>query len=155
MNRRDFDEPRAKPAHRYAWLWEPLESDASFELRAMFGGKAVSLDGRMQLCFMAKTEPWRGVLVCTERALHDALRTEFPVLTPHQVVSKWLYLPEAADDFERVGQRLVTLALRRDARLGVESKPRKRRPTLGDEVSVPRSVNTTSPTTPAAGSAGR
>ena len=127
MKRRDFDEPaHARPAHRYAWLWEPLESDAAFELRAMFGAKAAYLDGRLQLCFMAKTEPWCGVLVCTDRAHHESLRGEFPVLTPHKVLPKWLYLPEADEDFERVGQRLVMLALRRDPRIGVEGKPRKR-----------------------------
>ena len=126
MRRRDFSEPRAKPSHRYAWLWEPLESDATFELRAMFGAKAVYLDGRMQLCFFAKEEPWRGVLVCTDRAFHDSLRAEFPVLSPHPVLPKWLYLPEEADDFERVGQRLAALAQRRDSRIGVEGFVRKK-----------------------------
>ena len=126
MKRRDFSEPRARPSHRHAWLWEPLDSDASFELRAMFGAKAVYLDGRMQLCFFAKEEPWRGVLVCTDRAFHESLRGEFPVLSPHPVLSKWLYLPEASDDFERVGQRLVALAQRRDTRIGVEGFVRKK-----------------------------
>ena len=128
MNRRDFDEPSARPAHRYAWLWEPLEADASFLLKAMFGGKAVYLDGRMQMVFFAKTEPWRGVLVCTDRAFQEPLRAEFPCLVPHPVVPKWLYLSEALDDFERVGQRLVTLAARRDPRIGVESFIRKKGP---------------------------
>ena len=127
MKRRDFDEPaRARPAHRYAWLWEPLEPDASFELRPMFGSKAACLDGRQQFCFFAKTEPWRGVLVCTDHVHHESLRKEFPALTPHPVLPKWLYLPEASDDFERAAQRLVMLALRRDPRIGVEGKPRKR-----------------------------
>jgi len=126
MSRRDFDEPaRARPTHRYAWLWEPLEEDASFELRAMFGAQAAYLDGRLQLCFMARTEPWRGVLVCTDRSYHGALRAEFPVLSPHPVLAKWLYIPEASDDFERSAQRLVTLALRRDPRIGVEGSRRK------------------------------
>ena len=129
MKRRDFDGPRTagKPAHRYTWLWEPLESDASFELRAMFGSKVVYLDGKLQLCFFAKMEPWRGVLVCTDRAMHESLREEFPVLTPHPVLPKWLYLPEAEEDFERVAQRLVALAARRDPRIGVEGQTRKRR----------------------------
>ncbi len=127
MKRRDFSEPRAKPAHCYAWLWEGLEADASFELRAMFGAKAAYLDGRMQLCFFAKAEPWRGMLVCTDRPFHESLRAEFPALKSHRILSKWLYLPEASDEFERVGQRLVTLALRRDPRIGVDSPVRKRK----------------------------
>ncbi len=129
MNRRGFDdEPRVRSAHRYAWLWEPLEADASFLLKAMFGGKAVYLDGRMQMVFFAKVGPWRGVLVCTGRTFQDSLCAEFPALSPHLVLPKWLYLSEASDDFERVGQRLVTLARRRDPRIGVEGFIRKKGP---------------------------
>ncbi len=131
MKRRDFDGPArgsaAKPTHRYAWLWEPMEEDASFELKPMFGSKAVRLDGKQYFCFFAKVEPWRGVLVCTDRAHHPSLQGEFPALRPHKVLGKWLYLRESSEDFERVAQRLVTLALRRDARLGVESSPRRER----------------------------
>ena len=29
--------------HRYTWLWEPLESEATFVLRSMFGAKAAYL----------------------------------------------------------------------------------------------------------------
>ena len=131
MKRHDFDGPArgsaARPAHRYAWLWEPLEEDATFELKSMFGAKAACLDGRQYLCFMAKDEPWRGVLVCTDRASHASLRAEFPALEPHAVLAKWLYLPEAAEEFEGMAQRLVKMTLRRDPRLGVEGKPRRGR----------------------------
>ena len=131
MKRHDFDGPArgsaAKPAHRYAWLWEPLEEDATFELKPMFGSKAVRLDGKQYFCFFAKTEPWRGVLVCTDRASHGSLRAEFPALEPHAVLAKWLYLPEAAEEFEGVAQRRATLAWRRDPRLGVEGSVRQRR----------------------------
>ena len=129
MKRRDFDGPRVaagKPAHPYAWLWEPLEADATVVRRAMFGSQVVYLDVKLQLCFFAKTEPWRGVLVCTDRAFHEALRMEFPELEPHPVLSKWLYLPEAEESFERIAQRLVALVARRDARIGVEGQTRKR-----------------------------
>ncbi len=129
MRRHDFDGSReapARPTHRYAWLWEPLEEDASFELKPMFGSKAVRLDGKQYFCFFAKVEPWRGVLVCTDRAHHESLRAEFPALKPHKVLAKWLYLREASEDFERVAQRLVALALRRDPRLGVEGSTRQR-----------------------------
>jgi hypothetical protein len=39
------------------------------------------------------------------------------------VLPKWLYLAESADDFERVAERLVALARRRDPRIGVAPKP--------------------------------
>jgi len=55
-------------------------AEASFVLGSMFGTKVVYLDGRLALCFSARTEPWRGVLVCTEREHHASLKREFPAL---------------------------------------------------------------------------
>lgn len=119
--------PTARKVHPYAWLWESLEADATFVLRAMFGAKAVHLDGRMIFCFSAGEEPWRGMLVCTSREHHAALLAQFPDLAPHPVLPKWLYLPEAHPDFERTATRLVQLARQRDPRLGVETQTRQRR----------------------------
>jgi hypothetical protein len=118
---------RARPVHRHAWLWEPLESDASFVLGSMFGTKVVYLDGRLVLCFAARREPWRGLLVGTERGAHPSLLAEFASLRPHPVLPKWLYLPESADDFERAAARLVALAGERDPRIGIVPRPKKRR----------------------------
>jgi len=111
--------------HPYAWLWEPLEGDPGFLIRSMFSGKAVYLDGRMMLYFCAREEPWRGVCVCTEREHHASLMAEFPSLAPHKVLPKWLYLAEAEDCFERVAEKLVGLARRRDTRMGVAGKARR------------------------------
>jgi hypothetical protein len=118
---------RLRRIHPYAWLWEPLESDPSFVLSQMFGTKVVYIDGRLVLCFAAKEEPWRGVLVCTERDNHGSLVAEFPSLTQHPILPKWLYLAESSDDFERSGQRLVVLAGERDLRIGVLANPKKRK----------------------------
>ena len=118
---------KARKVHPYAWLWEPLEADATFLLRPMFGSRVVYLDGRLTLCFSPKEEPWRGVLVCTEREHQASLIAQFPSLAPHPILPKWLYLPESADDFERVAERLVVLAGERDPRIGVAPKPRKRK----------------------------
>jgi len=117
---------RVRQPHRYEWLWEPLNAEAAFVLRSMFGTKAAYLDGKLMLCFCAGEEPWRGVLACTAHEHHDALRAEFPELAPHPVLPKWLYLPETADRFESIAIRLVSLARRRDRRLGVLPQTRKR-----------------------------
>jgi hypothetical protein len=124
-----FEKPfaKAKPVHPHQWLWEPLERDAGFVLKPMFGGKSVYLDGRLMLYFAAKAEPWCGLLVCTDRPHHPALQADFPELVPHPILPKWLYLSEAAGSFERTARRLVTLARQRDPRLGVAPKPRKPR----------------------------
>ena len=124
---RDFDKPPKKTSHPYAWLWDPLEDEPTFILKSMFGAKAAYLDGKLQLLFMAKQEPWRGVFVATDRQHQESLIKEFPALSPHAVISKWLCLQETADDFETVAQRLVILVRQRDARIGVEGSPKKTR----------------------------
>lgn len=118
-------EDRVRVVHPYAWLWEPLEDDPTFVLRAMFGAKAAYVGGRLVLAFCAGEEPWRGLLVCTAREHHASLLQEFPALSPHPILPKWLYLPEAADAFESVGRRLVGLVRRRDLRIGVEPRARR------------------------------
>jgi hypothetical protein len=119
---------KARRVHPHQWLWETLEADPSFILRPMFGTKAVYLDGKLMLCFCAGDEPWRGVLIGTDHAHHASLRAEFPEISPHPILSKWLYLPESAGSFERAATRLVALVRRRDARIGVTPKPKKKRP---------------------------
>ena len=125
---RNEDIGRVTSVHPYAWIWEPLEADPTFVLGSMFGTKVVYIDSRLALCFAARTEPWRGVLVCTEREHHGPLRAEFPVLLPHPILPKWLYLPESQDDFERVAQQLVALVAVRDLRIGVAPKAQRAAP---------------------------
>jgi len=119
-----------RPVHPHQWLWEPLETDPTFVLRAMFGAKAAYLDGKLMLCFCASEDPWRGILVCTDRAHHAALLADYPDLAPHPVLPKWLYLAEMADSFERSAARLVALARQRDGRIGVAPRPKKKRPRI-------------------------
>ena len=92
----------------------------------MFGAKAAYLDAKLALCLIAREDPWRGMTICTDRAHHASLQAQFPSLRPHPVLGKWLYLPEASDDFESTGQTLVKLARRRDPRIGIVP-PAKRR----------------------------
>ena len=124
---RDEAMGRIRSVHPYAWLWEILEADASFVLGPMFGTKVVYLDGKLMLCFAAKEEPWRGILVCTNREDQASLVAQFPLLSPHPILGKWLYLPETADAFETVAERLVRLAKERDPRIGVAPQNKKRK----------------------------
>lgn len=122
-----IDKVSVTPAHPYAWAWEPLELEPSFDLKPMFGGKAVYLEGRLRLFFIAKKEPWRGLLVCTEREHHPALKKDFPALRPHTILPKWLYLSEGEDDFERDACSLVKRVRMGDARIGIVKPRRPRR----------------------------
>jgi hypothetical protein len=126
MRKRDEGLGRIRRVHPHAWLWESLESDPGFVLGSMFGTKVAYLDGKLALCFATKVEPWHGILVCTERAHHESLMASFPILAPHPVLGKWLYLSEDADAFEAVGGQLVELARRRDPRIGVVAGAKRR-----------------------------
>jgi len=110
---------RVEHIHPHAWIWEPLETDPSFVLRAMFGTKAVYLDGKLMFCFAARKAPWNGVLVATSRQHHSSLIAEIPALSPHPVLTKWLYLSESSDSFDEKAGYLIRLARRGDERLGV------------------------------------
>lgn len=127
MRSRPGDSLRVRVVHPLQWLWEPLESDRTFLLRSMFGAKAVYLDGRLVLCFCHSKEPWRGMLVCTERTNHASLLAEIPALAPHPILPKWLYLPASLANFDGVATRLVQLAKQRDTRLGIVPSARKKK----------------------------
>ena len=117
---REISFGKVKKIHPHAWLWEPLESDPGFMLRSMFGGKAAYIDGKLALYFSADTDPeWRGMCVCTSREHHASLIADFPELTPQKILPKWLFLSEENDCFESAAEKLVTLAKRRDSRIGV------------------------------------
>ena len=118
---------RVRIVHRLAWLWEPLEADVTFELGSMFGTKVVFIGGRLVLCFATKEEPWRGLLVCTDRVHQESLMNDFPGISPHPVLPKWLYLPESHLRFERTAERLVEAVRQRDPRIGIVPGQKKRK----------------------------
>jgi hypothetical protein len=128
----------AKPEHPLAWLAEPLLAEPTFVLKFWFGGRTIMLHGRHCLFLTTQGEPWQGVLVCTFHEHQPSLRAEFPALVQHPILKKWLYLPEAADSFERDAQHLVRLAKARDPRLGIppspKKKPKAKRVRFGDKL---------------------
>jgi hypothetical protein len=93
----------------------------------MFGTKAAYVEGKLVLCFSSGKEPWHGILVATDRERQASLVAEFPGLSPHPVLPKWLYLSDSSDAFEPTAERLVELARRRDPRIGVFPQERKRK----------------------------
>ena len=97
-------------------------------------------DTRYHTCFAAGLSAAELIDFLTERGKfkplndgftvdHASLLAEFPELSPHPVLPKWLYLPETANSFERTTARLVSLAGRRDTRLGVTPQARKKKST--------------------------
>jgi hypothetical protein len=110
------------------WFFEPFERDPTYTLRLMFGCDAAYIDGLLCLVMADQNEPWNGLMVCTSKDRHAELIEEFPVLRPHPVLGKWLYVSQTAPGFEAATEKLVAQVLARDLRIGVVPKPRRRKP---------------------------
>ena len=105
---------------RFDWAVEPLTQDPSFIQKPMFGCLAYYFGGRLVLVTAAQKQPWQGLLVPTFKEFHASLKKEIPALKKHPVLGKWLYLPEAGDDFEENAGKIIRLIRMRHARLGVD-----------------------------------
>jgi hypothetical protein len=118
---------RKKPKHHpLFWVVESLEEEPSYLEKTMFGCLAVYLHGRLMIALTSGEEPWNGLLIPTEHQFHDAILKEFQDVVQHPVLKKWLYLPEATEDFETVASDIVDAIRMNDQRFGVEPKERKR-----------------------------
>ncbi len=116
---------KKKPkTHPFLYIVEPLMEEPSYFEKPMFGCHAVYLHGRLMLVLALGEEPWDGLLIPTEYQFHDAIVKEFSDVVRHSVLKKWLYLPEATEDFETVASDIVTAIKINDQRFGVEPKER-------------------------------
>jgi hypothetical protein len=103
--------------------------EPSYLEKPMFGCLAVYMHGRLSLLLTSKEEPWNGLLIPTEHQFHESIRQDFSNVVQHPVLKKWLYLPEASDDFEAISSEIVASIKMNDQRFGVEPKERvKKRP---------------------------
>ncbi len=119
--------PRTARTNSLLWILEPLERDAGYMHRKMFGADAAYLDGLLYLIVADRDDPWNGVMVCTSQDRHAALLADIPHLLMHPILGKWLYLPQSDESFEAIAGTLADLALARDPRMGVAPKPRARK----------------------------
>ena len=121
---------KTKP-HSLLWVVESLQDEPSYLDRAWFGCRAVYLNGLMVLVLCSGEEPWNGLLIPTDHQFHEDIMQDFHYVVQHPVLKKWLYLPEASEDFETVAMDLVDSIRQGDQRFGVEPKERgsrKRKP---------------------------
>jgi len=112
--------------HALQWIVESLSNKAGYLQKAMFGCQGCYYDGNLVLVLADREEPWKGILLPVERRHHESLTEEFPQLTPHPILPKWLYLSDETDRFEETTARLVELIKTNDPRLGV-TPPKKHR----------------------------
>jgi len=130
MQKKNRSLPVAKKKQKHEalrWILEPLLDEPSYLERPMFGCLAGYLHGRLVLVLASGDEPWKGVLIPTERQFHPAIQVEFSAVAQHPVLKKWLYLSESSEDFESVAADIVEAVLRNDPRFGVEPGARSSR----------------------------
>lgn len=118
---------KPRKPHQLEWVIEPLTDEPGYFEKPMFGALACYLHGRLMLVLASRGEPWRGLLLPTEKDMHPSLMQEFSPLNPHPVLGKWLYLPMSDEDFETVAVEIVELILSNDPRIGVEPRERSRK----------------------------
>lgn len=104
------------------WVIESLEEERSYLEKSMFGCLAVYLHGRLFLLLTSGEEPWNGLLIPTDHQFHDSIRRDYQNVFQHPDLKKWLYLPEASEDFESDAQEIVETIRMNDPRFGVEPK---------------------------------
>jgi hypothetical protein len=113
--------------HPLLWVVESLWEEPTYIDGAWFGRGAIYLHGRLMLVLCSGEEPWNGLLISTGKEFHRTIRNDFNYVIQHSVLKKWLYLPEASEDFESVSSEIVEAVRIGDQRFGVEPKERKRR----------------------------
>jgi hypothetical protein len=106
--------------HPLLWVVESLMEVPSYLAKPMFGCLGIYLHGRLMLVLASGEEPWDGLLIPTEHQFHDAILKEFRDVVQHSVLKKWLYLPEATEDFETLASDIVEAVKMNDQRFGVE-----------------------------------
>jgi hypothetical protein len=110
------------------WALQRLERHPSFFTKRMFGGLAVYLFGRQMLVLVEPTKngrwQWHGVLICTGHEHHPALTAQFPSLSPHDFLRKWLYIDSRHADFEPTLEAVTEAIARNDPRFGISPRPR-------------------------------
>lgn len=94
---------RIKKQHPLSWVVEPLIEEPGYLEKPMFGCLAIYLHGRLMLVLTSGEEPRDGLLIPTEHQFHDAILKEFRDVVQHPILKKWLYLSEATEDFEPMG----------------------------------------------------
>jgi hypothetical protein len=116
---------KIKKTNSLQWIFEPIEQRIDFIQKKMFGCEAAYFNDRLVLVLADSGEPWNGLLVPTERKFHPSIQKEFPDLTPHPILGKWLYFSQSGENFEVVAIKIVEYLQSGDPRFGVNPKPKK------------------------------
>ena len=106
--------------------------------KAMFGGFAYYVEQKMVLAifedektrtYKNKTAPyaiWNGCMFPVEKELHAEVLKQYPFLTNHPVLPKWLYLPAEGENFESHVEEIILQIRKRNNKFGVIPKAKNK-----------------------------
>lgn len=125
---------KTKKVFQLTWTYELLEEYEDFYTKRMFGGLAIYVHGKMMMVltespgdreYRGQTydfDIWHGLLLPTDYEYHDSLLQDFPFLTQHPVLKKWLFLKADIPSFEEKTYRCVDRIEKNDQRFGIFPK---------------------------------
>lgn len=135
----------AKEPLALRWIEELLPKE--FFRKPMFGGFAYYIDERIVLAVFENPgdrtyrkhkfnfDLWNGCLFPVEREHHQEITNSFPVLIPHPVLTKWLYIPADTENFDTHIEEIMKEIRRRSKIFGVVPKTKKPKKLKADVVS--------------------
>ena len=113
----------------HEWILDAFAEHLTFFSKRMFGGLAAYVFERQMLVLVEPTKSgrwkWHGVLICTGYEHHASIQAEFPALTPHDVLRKWLFIDSRHGDFESTMEAVAKRIARDDPRFGILPGRRK------------------------------
>ncbi|WP_413557159.1 TfoX/Sxy family DNA transformation protein [Bdellovibrio sp. HCB209] len=117
----------AKEPQELYWI-ENLLPEEGFRRKAMFGGFAYYLDEKIILItFESGTKTnWNGCMFPVEHEHQAEALKQFPILSPHPILPKWLYLPIETEGFEEWVSDILRVALRPHSLWGNYPKEKKK-----------------------------
>jgi hypothetical protein len=107
--------------------------------KAMFGGFAYYVEEKMVLAIFedektksyknktAKYAIWNGCMFPVEKHLHAEVLKQYPFLTNHPVLPKWLYLPAESENFENNVEEIILQIRKRNEKFGVIPKSKTKK----------------------------
>jgi len=108
---------------QHEWVFDAFAEHPTFFTKSMFGGLAAYLFERQMLLLVEPTKSgrwnWHGVMVCTGYQHHASIQAEFPALTPHPILRKWLFIDSTHESFESTMDRVAKHIAGNDPRFGI------------------------------------
>lgn len=115
----------AKSPIELAWI-EDLLPDEGWRRKSMFGGFAYYFEEKMILLTFEGAEPrWCGALFPVDKEFQAKALAAHPVLTPHSILPKWLFLPMQTEDFDEQVESILRDVLRPHSYWGTIPKAKK------------------------------